>query len=107
MKARGQYITFLDTDDVWHKEKLKNQIKFLRINKNIKFLYSNFYIINNNIKNNKIGYKKNLPSGKISQHLLNEYVIGILTVMMERKFLKRLNLILGTILLATLIYFLN
>ena len=91
MKARGQYITFLDTDDVWHKEKLKNQIKFLRINKNIKFLYSNFYIINNNKKNNKIGYKKNLPSGNISQHLLNEYVIGILTVMMERKFFKKVK----------------
>ena len=89
MKARGHYITFLDTDDVWHKEKLKIQINFLRVNKNIKFLYSNFYIINNNIKNNKIGYKKNLPSGKISQHLLNEYVIGILTVMMERKFFKK------------------
>ena len=91
MKARGQYITFLDTDDVWHKEKLKNQIKFLGINKNIKFLYSNFYIINYNKKNHKIGYKKNLPSGKISQHLLNEYVIGILTVMMERKFFKKVK----------------
>ena len=64
MKAKGQYITFLDTDDAWHKEKLKNQINFLRINKKIKFLYSNFFIINNNIKNIKIGYKKIFPQEK-------------------------------------------
>ena len=45
MKVRGRYITFLDTDDVWHKEKLKNQIKFLRINKNINFSIQIFILL--------------------------------------------------------------
>lgn len=76
---------------MWHKEKLKKQINFFKNNKNIKFIYSNFYIKNDNKKLNKIGYKKNLPSGKISQYLLDEYVIGILTVMMEREFFKKVK----------------
>ena len=31
-------------------------------------------------------FKKKMPSGKITQNLINDYKIGISTVMMSRKF---------------------
>ena len=35
-KSKGHYISFLDTDDFWHKDKLRDQINFFKKNKNIK-----------------------------------------------------------------------
>ena len=32
--AKGKYIAFLDADDVWKKNKLHNQIKFMKKHKN-------------------------------------------------------------------------
>lgn len=83
-QAKGKYITFLDTDDEWHKDKLIKQINFFKKNKKYKIVYSNYYIIYNNKKNNKLCFKKKLPYGKIAQSLINDYIIGILTVMIKR-----------------------
>ena len=37
-KASGDYITFLDTDDIWVKDKLQKQINFLRKNTEFKMI---------------------------------------------------------------------
>lgn len=39
--AKGQFLTFLDSDDIWLKEKLEKQIKFIKQN-NYGFVYCNF-----------------------------------------------------------------
>ena len=49
-KAKGSYITFLDVDDWWLKNKLFEQIKLLKNNKRINFIYSNLYIYNETTK---------------------------------------------------------
>ena len=96
-KAKGKYISFLDVDDTWDKDKLKKQINFLNYNKQFKIIYSNYFTLRKNKKILK--FKKNLPSGNITQKLLKDYCIGILTIMIERnillkyKFDKRYNII--------------
>ena len=39
--AKGKWIAFLDSDDVWHPEKLEKQIKFMTEN-NCLFSYTNY-----------------------------------------------------------------
>ena len=45
--AKGQYLAFLDADDLWDKEKLTKQMNFLSVNPNVKLLHSKNYIFHN------------------------------------------------------------
>ena len=51
-KANGKFICFLDTDDWWSPDKLKEQINLVLKNKKANFIYSNFYIFDQNKKKN-------------------------------------------------------
>jgi glycosyltransferase involved in cell wall biosynthesis len=87
-ESSGKFISFLDVDDWWDANKLKEQVDLIKKRKNVNFLYSNFYNFNQFNKTKKIAYKYKLPTGNITQKLLNEYKIGILTVMINKKFFK-------------------
>ena len=88
-KTKGNYVSFLDTDDLWTKDKLQKQVSFLKMNKGAKILFSNYFILNENKNKNSIKHKKNLPSGNITQKLLDNYSIGILTVFIEKNIFKK------------------
>ncbi len=88
-KTNGEYISFLDTDDMWTKDKLEKQINFIKKNSNYKILYSNYYVLNNNEK--KIMYKNELPSGFITQKLLDFYGIGINTAFLDKSIFEQYN----------------
>ena len=81
-KCSGEYICFLDTDDLWVIDKLERQLEFFKINSNLKIIYSNHFVLS---KKKKIKYSHNLPEGKISQKLLDNYCIGIATVMIKKE----------------------
>ena len=55
-------------------------------------------------KKKKLYFNQKVPKGKITQFLLNNYVIGILTVMVSKDIFKKKNLIKITILLEILIF---
>ena len=88
-KTNGDYISFLDTDDMWAKDKLEKQINFIKKNSNYKILYSNYYVLKNNEK--KIMYKNELPSGFITQKLLDFYGIGINTAFLDKSIFDQYN----------------
>lgn len=88
-KAGGKYITFLDTDDIWKKNKLSIQINFFKKNRDFKVVYSK-YIVKKN-RNYFNMHKKKLSSGFITQKLLDNYTIGILTVMLEKSIFEKKN----------------
>lgn len=70
-KASGKYIAFLDSDDLWKKEKLSHQIRFMEENNhfftltNYDLLYPNGKMKQYRIKYNVITYKKLLKSNHI------------------------------------------
>ncbi len=58
LKSKGNYISFLDSDDYWHRDKLKLQYSFMK-KKNISFTSTNFFLFKN-LKKKKFNYKKNI-----------------------------------------------
>ena len=90
-KSRGQFISFIDVDDLWEKNKLKDQVKLFLRNKHVSLIYSNLWIQNENLKKRKLYWKKDLPSGLIYKKIIKEYCIGIITVMIKRNILSKKN----------------
>lgn len=90
-KAKGKYITFLDTDDIWLKNKLKKQIKFFHRDRSLRILHSNFYHFYQSSEKKVLRYKKKFKSGYITDQLLKSYSIGILTVMLRKDVFKFLR----------------
>ena len=87
-KSKGKFIAYLDTDDLWTKNKLYLQVKKLE-NENIGLVYSNYYFLNQFTGLKKIAYKKKLPKGIIFQQLLKDYCIGVGTVLMRKSIFSR------------------
>ncbi|WP_298878402.1 glycosyltransferase family 2 protein [uncultured Polaribacter sp.] len=79
--AENRFIAFLDSDDYWHKDKLKEQLNFM-IKNSIEFSYSNFIELDSNDDANKII----LPPLKVNSFSLtfNNY-IKTLTVIYDTK----------------------
>ena len=53
--SKGSYIAFIDSDDIWYKHKIKDQIKFMLKNR-FCFTHTSYLIVDK--KNNIIGNRK-------------------------------------------------
>lgn len=58
-KAKGKYLCFLDSDDIWKENKLEEQLNFMKQN-NCAFTYTGFKYMNN--EGTLLGKKINVPS---------------------------------------------
>lgn len=83
-KATGEYICFLDTDDIWLPQKLMHQLKLFK-KKDVGIVYSNSIFFND--KSSIILYKKRQTSGYIFRNLLNKYHISFDTVIFKKCFM--------------------
>lgn len=83
--SKGKFISFLDSDDIWKKDKLKKQIDFMK-EKKINFSYSNYSIIDKNEKKIKL---IKVPQIIEYKNLIYSCDIGLSTVMIKSKILKK------------------
>ena len=90
-KSIGQFISFLDVDDWWVPEKLEVQIKCFE-SSDVGLVYSKYFVYNEKNKKKKLITNKELPQGYITKQLLEDYTMGIITVIFRKELLKIFNL---------------
>ena len=82
--AKGEYIAFIDSDDLWTKEKLKKQISFMKKN-NCDISHTSYKIID--YKGKSIG-KRIAKDFYDRKELLKSCDIGLSTVILKKKLLS-------------------
>jgi len=89
-ESSGELIAFIDTDDLWEKNKLELQIPLFEDSK-IDLVYSNLWIMKNNLEIKKKFIKTKSPSGFIYEKLLEDYNVGIITAVFRKNIIKNLS----------------
>ncbi len=87
-KSKGSYLTFIDVDDLWEKNKLKEQIKLFS-DERVGVVYGNMWIRNEINKRSKIYWKAELPGGMIYNKIIQNYCIGIISTMIRKNILNK------------------
>ncbi|EJS75292.1 glycosyltransferase family 2 protein [Bacillus cereus] len=87
--AKGRYIAFLDSDDLWLPKKLEKQLDFMKKN-NIAFSFTGYEIITE--AGESTGKFVHVPQ-KIDYHgLLKNTIIGCLTVMIDTQQIGKIRM---------------
>ena len=84
--CKGNYLAFLDADDLWKKDKLSYQLEFMRKNSTL-FSFTSYDVIDEKgkvLKKRKVEYDGN------SSNLSKSNFIGLSTVMIHRKLYKKI-----------------
>lgn len=84
--AKGRYIAFLDSDDLWLPEKLVRQLAFMRDN-DLAFTYASYQLIDAN--NNRLGELIAAPTITY-QRLLKTCDVGCLTAIYDTEKLHKM-----------------
>ena len=85
-KSKGEFLSFLDVDDLWDKKKLEKQIKLFK-DPRVAVVYGNLIIQKN--KKKKIYINNIIKEGYIYRDLIKNYNIGIVTAVIRKKILLK------------------
>lgn len=100
-RSRGQYIAFIDHDDIWLPQKLEKQVFIFENQPEIDFIYSNYFrLIMPKVDRLRVAFQKKQPEGKVFKEFLCQYPVNMQTVALrksslhslEEKFDEQLNL---------------
>jgi glycosyltransferase involved in cell wall biosynthesis len=82
-KSAGEYLAFLDVDDWWLADKLEQQVP-LFVDPTVAVVYGNYLVVNETKEKRWVAYTDQLPQGNILDRLLEDYRVGLLTLMIRR-----------------------
>ncbi|MEI6125430.1 MAG: glycosyltransferase [Pseudomonadota bacterium] len=91
LRSRGEYIAFLDSDDLWLPDKLKTQVDFFRNSPDAVICQTEEIWIRNNVRVNPMNKHKKY-SGWIFEHCLPLCIVSPSAVMMHRTVFDRVGL---------------
>ena len=81
--SRAKYIAFIDSDDIWDKEKLSKQLLFMIKNKYY-FTYTNYYTFNSGDDKKDISRKINVPKYFTFEKFIKNTSIATSTMIIKR-----------------------
>ena len=84
--AKGRYITFIDSDDLWHKNYLLKALHFIK-NKNCKFVFTSYYWMS---EKGDVKGLFNVPEFVDYKYILKSNPISCLTRMYDTKKLGKI-----------------
>lgn len=88
-RAKGDYIAFLDSDDLWLPTKLEEQVAFMKKG-NISFSFTSYSLISE--EGNQMEIEVTAPKIVDYKYLIGNTTIGCLTVMLDRQQIKQIEM---------------
>ncbi|MEI6300040.1 MAG: glycosyltransferase [Betaproteobacteria bacterium] len=83
-KSRGEFIAFLDCDDVWLPEKLEMQVPLFLADADVGLVYSDTYFFNEDGFQRRLYADKKPYRGHCFPDLLNNYLISLETAVVRK-----------------------
>lgn len=89
-KSAGELIAFLDVDDWWMADKLEKQVP-LFLDPDVGLVCGNYWVVNERKGNRWIALKEPAPTGRVLNELLENYFVGLLTLVVRKEALHSLE----------------
>jgi len=89
-KSNGDFIMFLDCDDVFLNNCIESQLKLFE-DPEVEFACANYFCKYEKKNKQFLRFKRKKPEGYVLSDLLKDYSVGLLTLIIRRKILKNLN----------------
>lgn len=90
-QARGEFVTFLDSDDFYSPLKIEKEVQFLLSNREFDVVYCNAFHFFTGKPGTLFKKKGQHPSGHILKRLLDTSVINLNTVMMKTEAFRKVG----------------
>jgi len=85
--SNGEYVAFLDSDDLWRDDKLSVSLSALA-DTSAEVFFSNFEIWNWENNSRRVAYKADLPMGLILKQLVRNYPVALSTLVFRKSILN-------------------
>lgn len=90
--SNGEFIAFLDHDDLWEKDKLEKQIALFKSKPDLGLVYSDCYVYNmKNKKKIKYSDLVKFHRGKVIDELFYEDFMPLLMIMIKKEIIKEIG----------------
>lgn len=90
-KANGEFIAFLDCDDIWEKDKLQKQLDVFGEDKKLGLVYTNVTVFNDKSDLYTMFKKFKCPTGHILKDMLRPFNITMSSSMIRKEALSKLD----------------